>query len=150
MLNDQQVPNTLDPMVPPGEGGGPKFEVASFVESVGRIQKTQKISPKWLATGHKLYTFPNKLTARHLLPTINYSNSQKPSTCKTIMWLMVNFAVVSFFQKPLPEEPKPPPKAGCWNVGNPMGWRECHHLDIDETEDPRGGIIETDHQRSMF
>lgn len=55
-----------------------------------------------------------------------------------------------FFQKPLPEEPKPPPKAGCWNVGNFMGWRQCHHLDIDETEDPRGGLIETDHQRSMF
>lgn len=96
MLNDQQVPNILDPMVPPGERGGPPFEVASFVESVGRIQK---ISPKWLATGHKLYTFPNK-PARHLLPTINNFHSQK-SSCFTIMRLiplMVNFAVVLSFK----------------------------------------------------
>lgn len=28
----------------------------------------------------------------------------------------------SFFQTPLPEEPKPPPKAGCRNIENSMGW----------------------------
>lgn len=82
MINRSRTPWTLDPMVPPGEGGGPPFEVASLVESVGRIQK---ISPKWLATGHKLYTFPNK-PARHLLPTINVKSQKQAPASPWFHW----------------------------------------------------------------